>query len=89
VDGTVGRAGHSLSLLGFRSDVHLLALDRDPAAVDFARRRLSGFGGRAEVVHASFAELEGVLEARGGPVDGILLDLGVSSPQIDDPARGF
>jgi 16S rRNA (cytosine1402-N4)-methyltransferase len=89
VDGTAGRAGHSLSLLGVRPDVELLALDRDPEAVDAARRRLSGFGARAEVVHASFADLPDLLPERGGPVDGILLDLGVSSPQIDDPARGF
>ncbi|MGQ0722580.1 MAG: 16S rRNA (cytosine(1402)-N(4))-methyltransferase RsmH [Candidatus Eiseniibacteriota bacterium] len=89
VDGTAGRAGHSLSLLGLRSDVQLLALDRDPEAVDAAGRRLSGFGARAEVVHASFADLPALLAERGGPVDGVLLDLGVSSPQIDDPERGF
>jgi 16S rRNA (cytosine1402-N4)-methyltransferase len=89
VDGTVGRAGHSLSLLGLRADVRLLALDRDPDAVEFVRRRLSGFGERAEVACASYAELPALLADRGGPVDGILLDLGVSSPQIDDPERGF
>jgi 16S rRNA (cytosine1402-N4)-methyltransferase len=89
VDGTAGRAGHSLSLLGVRPDVELLALDRDPDAVEAARRRLSGFGARAEVVHASFADLPVLLQDRGGPVDGVLLDLGVSSPQLDDPGRGF
>jgi len=89
VDGTVGRAGHSLALLGARPDVSLLALDRDPVAVEFVSRRLSGFGERTEVVHASYAELPALLAERGGPVDGILLDLGVSSPQIDDAARGF
>jgi 16S rRNA (cytosine1402-N4)-methyltransferase len=89
VDGTVGRAGHSLSLLGIRSDLSLLALDRDPEAAELAARRLSGFGSRAEAVNASYADLPDLLAERGGPVDGILLDLGVSSPQIDDPARGF
>jgi 16S rRNA (cytosine1402-N4)-methyltransferase len=89
VDGTAGRAGHSLSLLGVRSDVELLALDRDPEAADVARRRLSGFGARTEVVHASFADLPSLLAERHGPVDGVLLDLGVSSPQLDDAQRGF
>ncbi|HMB69740.1 MAG TPA: 16S rRNA (cytosine(1402)-N(4))-methyltransferase RsmH [bacterium] len=89
VDGTVGRAGHSLSLLGIRSDLSLLALDRDPEAAQLAARRLSGFGARAEAVHASYGDLPELLAERGGPVDGILLDLGVSSPQLDDPARGF
>lgn len=89
VDGTVGRAGHSLALLGARPEIRLLALDRDPEAARFVQRRLSGFGTRAEVVRASYADLPGLLPDRGGPADGILLDLGVSSPQIDDPARGF
>ena len=90
VDGTVGRAGHSLSLLGARPDVQLLALDRDREAVEFVDRRFTGFGERAEVEHASYAELPRVLAERGwADVDGILLDLGVSSPQLDDPDRGF
>ncbi len=90
VDGTVGRAGHSLALLGARDDVRLLALDRDPEAVEFVTRRFAGFGERAVCVRGSFGDLEQLLEAwGGGPVDGILLDLGVSSPQIDDPDRGF
>lgn len=89
VDGTSGRAGHSLSLLGDRPEVRLIALDRDPEAAAFVERRLSGFGGRAEVVNASYAELPSLLETRGGPVDGLLLDLGLSSPQLDDPERGF
>ena len=90
IDGTVGRAGHSLALLADHPDVKLLALDRDPDAVAFAERRLSGFGDRVRVRHASYADLGELLaEQGGGPVDGILLDLGVSSPQLDDPARGF
>jgi 16S rRNA (cytosine1402-N4)-methyltransferase len=96
VDGTVGRAGHSLMLLSERPEVKLLCVDRDLEAVEAARRRLEGFGDRAKVVHGSFAELPRLLSTweTGGakahtPVDGILLDLGVSSPQIDDPSRGF
>lgn len=91
VDGTVGRAGHSLALLGDRDDVELLAIDRDPDAVSFVERRLAGFGDRARVVHGSYADLADHVRAwgDGSPVDGILLDLGVSSPQIDDPDRGF
>lgn len=90
VDGTVGRAGHSLALLGARDDVRLLAIDRDPEAVDFVSRRFVGFGDRARVVHGSYADLPEHLARWGGALaDGILLDLGVSSPQLDDPARGF
>jgi 16S rRNA (cytosine1402-N4)-methyltransferase len=90
VDGTVGRAGHSLALLAERPAVKLLALDRDPEAVAVAGERLATFGDRARVRHGSYADLDLHLEEWGGaPVDGILLDLGVSSPQIDDPARGF
>jgi 16S rRNA (cytosine1402-N4)-methyltransferase len=90
VDGTAGRAGHSLTLLGERDDVRLLAIDRDPDAVEFVQRRFAGFGDRATAVHGSYADLAEHLAAwGGGPVDGILLDLGVSSPQIDDASRGF
>ncbi len=90
VDGTVGRAGHSLALLGARDDVRLLAIDRDREAVDFARRRFAGFRERVEVVHGSYADLAAHLaRTQEEKVDGILLDLGVSSPQLDDPARGF
>jgi 16S rRNA (cytosine1402-N4)-methyltransferase len=90
VDGTVGRAGHSLALLGSRDDVRLLAIDRDPEAVAFVTRRFAGFGDRTRVVHGSYGDLRDHLAAWGGePADGILLDLGLSSPQLDDPSRGF
>lgn len=90
VDGTVGRAGHALSLLNVRSDVELLALDRDPEAVLACERRFAGFDSRARVLHGSYADLPDHLREVGwSAVDGILLDLGVSSPQLDDPARGF
>ncbi|HET9887779.1 MAG TPA: 16S rRNA (cytosine(1402)-N(4))-methyltransferase RsmH [bacterium] len=89
VDGTVGRAGHSTKLLRQREDVELLALDRDLEAVDAARESLAEFGDRARVVQGSFSDLATHLDGWGGRADGILLDLGIASPQIDDPARGF
>ena len=92
VDGTFGRGGHSaaiLARLGPRG--RLVAIDRDPEAVEVGRRLQASAGeGRFEIAHARFSQLAGVLDARGiGCVDGILLDLGVSPPQLDDPARGF
>jgi len=88
VDATFGRGGHSRLILG-RLDPRgrLIALDRDPEAVAAAKRISDA---RFNVVHASFAELAGVLDRLGlEGVDGVLLDLGVSSPQLDDAARGF
>jgi 16S rRNA (cytosine1402-N4)-methyltransferase len=88
VDATFGRGGHSrliLDRLGPRG--RLVALDKDPQAVAAATRISDA---RFSVVHASFAELARVLERLGlEGVDGVLLDLGVSSPQLDDAARGF
>ena len=88
VDATFGRGGHSrliLDRLGPRG--RLIALDKDPEAVAAAKRISDA---RFNVVHASFAELAGVLDRLGlEGVDGVLLDLGVSSPQLDDAARGF
>ena len=88
VDATFGRGGHSRLILE-RLGAHgrLIALDRDPQAVAAATRISDA---RFCAVHASFAELAGVLERLGlEGVDGVLLDLGVSSPQLDDAARGF
>ncbi len=91
VDGTFGRGGHSRALVArLNEQGRLLALDKDPRAIDAGRKRL-GTDDRVTFVQGSFAELEqwildwGVEEG----VDGILLDLGVSSPQLDDPERGF
>ena len=88
VDATFGRGGHSrliLERLGPRG--RLIALDKDPQAVEAAKGISDA---RFSVVHASFAELASVLEHAGQEgVDGVLLDLGVSSPQLDDAARGF
>ena len=88
VDGTFGRGGHSRLLLERLAPAgRLLALDRDPEAVAAAAEMHDA---RFSIHHANFAELPGVLAAMGiAQVDGVLLDLGVSSPQIDTPARGF
>jgi 16S rRNA (cytosine1402-N4)-methyltransferase len=91
VDGTVGGAGHAAAILERTApDGLLIALDRDVDALAAARQRLEPFGARVRLIHASFRSLPEVLAELGIPqVDGVLLDLGVSSPQIDDPARGF
>lgn len=89
VDATFGRGGHSRALLarlGERGT--LLAIDRDPQAVAEAREAM-GADPRVRVAHASFSLLDQLVAAVGRPADGILLDLGVSSPQLDDAARGF
>ncbi|MFT6916083.1 MAG: 16S rRNA (cytosine1402-N4)-methyltransferase [Motiliproteus sp.] len=91
VDGTFGRGGHSrviLSQLG--AEGRLLGFDKDPQAIAVAEE-LQQQDARFETIHGSFAELQHQLEQRGlmGKLDGILLDLGVSSPQLDDPERGF
>jgi len=92
VDGTFGRGGHSAAILSrLGAQGRLVALDRDPEAVAAARRwQADRSDARFEIVHAQFSTLAQVLDGCGvGAVDGVLLDLGVSSPQLDDPARGF
>ncbi|QSY07467.1 16S rRNA (cytosine(1402)-N(4))-methyltransferase RsmH [Burkholderia pseudomallei] len=88
VDGTFGRGGHSRAVLARLGDAgRLIAFDKDPRAIETAE---SIEDARFEIVHDSFAAMKGALDARGvGRVSGVLLDLGVSSPQVDDPARGF
>ena len=90
VDGTFGRGGHSRAVLALLGPTgRLVAFDKDPEAVA-AGQALAAGDARFAIVHASFADMAGELAARGiTQVDGVLLDLGVSSPQIDDPARGF
>jgi 16S rRNA (cytosine1402-N4)-methyltransferase len=89
VDCTVGLGGHARALLEGGAS-RLIGLDRDPAAVDAARSALSGFGDRVEVVHADYRRLNALLDERGVTnVDGVLVDLGVSSMQLDAPGRGF
>lgn len=88
VDGTLGGGGHSEALLAARSDRRVIGIDRDPEARAAAARRLDRFGDRAIIVAATSDE--GLARAAAeGPVVGVLLDLGVSSPQIDRAARGF
>ena len=91
VDGTFGRGGHSsLVLDGLAEDGVLLGIDKDPQAIAHATERFADEP-RFSIAHGSFAELQSFVTERGmdGKVDGILLDLGVSSPQLDDASRGF
>ena len=90
LDVTAGGAGHSSALLERAPTARLIAFDRDPVAVHVARERLARFGERATVVHESFSGVEGWLARAGiAGVDGVLADLGVSSPQLDDAGRGM
>ena len=90
LDGTLGRAGHSLEILKRIPDGHLIALDRDESALAAARERLTEDMDRVTLVHTNFSRLDQVLEDLGIPaVDGMLFDLGVSSPQLDQAERGF
>jgi len=89
VDCTAGLGGHARALLEGGA-TRLIGLDRDSAAVEAARSALKTFGERVEVVHADYRRLSAVLDERGvGNVDGVLVDLGVSSMQLDEPGRGF
>ncbi|WP_404368463.1 16S rRNA (cytosine(1402)-N(4))-methyltransferase RsmH [Marinobacter sp.] len=90
VDGTFGRGGHSRLILSRLSENgELLGIDKDPVAVAVGQE-LTGQDSRFHMAHGSFAHLDQELDARGWPqADGILLDLGVSSPQLDDASRGF
>jgi 16S rRNA (cytosine1402-N4)-methyltransferase len=89
IDGTLGAGGHAAGILTLSSpDGRLLGMDRDPRALETARAALAPFGDRVTMVSASYTHMADA--ARGfAPVDGILLDLGLSSLQLDDPARGF
>ena len=90
VDGTLGRAGHSREIAKRLTTGRLICLDRDMAAIDAARKRLAEWMDRVTLIHTNFSELETVLADAGiTGVDGMLFDLGVSSPQLDDASRGF
>ena len=90
LDGTVGGAGHSSAIASKLTTGKLIALDRDDTAIAVASERLSRFGDRAEVVKSNFVDMAKVCEDKGiEALDGILLDLGVSSHQLDTPERGF
>ena len=90
VDGTLGRAGHSMEIARRLTTGRLICIDRDMAAIDAAKERLAPYLDRVTLVHSNFSELGGVLREAGvAGADGMLFDLGVSSPQLDDGARGF
>jgi 16S rRNA (cytosine1402-N4)-methyltransferase len=89
VDGTVGGGGHATVLLGRAPAARLIGIDRDPAALAASREALAASADRVELIHGEYGDLPRILAGRGAPVDGILLDLGVSSPQLDVAERGF
>ena len=90
VDGTLGGAGHSSQIAARLTTGRLIGIDRDPKALKAASERLAPYADRVTLVHSNFSQLDEVLENLGiEGVDGILLDLGVSSPQLDEAERGF
>ena len=90
VDGTLGGAGHSSQIAKRLTTGRLIGIDRDPVALKAAGERLAPYADRVTLVHSNFCEIKQVLEDLGiAGVDGILLDLGVSSPQLDEASRGF
>ena len=90
LDGTLGRAGHSAEIAKRLTTGHLYCIDRDQAALDAAEDKLAPWRDRVTLIHGNFMELDALLERFSVPgLDGRLFDLGVSSPQLDDPARGF
>ena len=90
VDGTLGRAGHSLEIVKRLTTGRLFCLDRDETAIDAAKLRLADYMDRVTLVHSNFSRLGDILAEQGvAGVDGMLFDLGVSSPQLDEARRGF
>ena len=90
VDGTLGRGGHSAAILSFLPQGHLYAIDRDLQAIEESRQRLLKIRENVTFLHTSFAHMkEALLQEGVSKIDGLLLDLGVSSPQFDEAARGF
>ncbi len=90
IDGTLGGAGHSSQIVKRLTSGRLIGIDRDPIALQAAGKRLEPYKERVTLVHSNFCEMAQVVKDLGlNGVDGILLDLGVSSPQLDDGERGF
>ncbi len=90
VDGTLGGAGHSSRIAAKLTTGRLIGIDRDNVALEAAAERLRPFEDRVTLVHANFCDMDQALQGLGiDKVDGVLLDLGVSSPQLDDGQRGF
>lgn len=89
VDGTFGAGGYTRALLS-AANCTVWGIDRDPAAIERSRALAAAFPGRLEMIEGCFGDMAGLLAARGiTAVDGVALDIGVSSPQIDEPERGF
>jgi len=90
LDGTIGWGGHTLQILQRYEDTRVIGMDRDGAALEAASRRLANYGDRVLLFHSDFRRLDEVLDETGvGLVDGVLMDLGVSSMQLEDAGRGF
>ncbi len=89
LDGTVGGGGHAEAILASAEGIRLYALDRDPEAVEHASRQLGRFGERVRLEQGDFADAVQIFDLGEGTLDGVLLDLGVSSHQIDFLERGF
>jgi 16S rRNA (cytosine1402-N4)-methyltransferase len=90
IDATLGAGGHSESIAKRLTSGRLISLDRDAQALELARERLKGFGEKVTLVQSAFSRIAEVARELGiPPVDGVLADLGVSSMQLDQPARGF
>jgi len=90
IDGTVGGGGHSEAILRGAPDSHLLGLDADPLAIERTAARLAAFESRVKLVNQNFSQLSEAARANGfDAVDGIVLDLGLSSDQLEDRHRGF
>ena len=90
LDGTLGMGGHSYEIASRLSTGRLVGIDRDATAIERAGRRLAPFAERVTLVHGNFADAAAILDSLGiGSVDGMLFDLGVSSPQLDEAGRGF
>jgi len=90
LDGTLGMGGHSFEIASRLSTGQLICIDRDEMAIERAGRRLAPFGGKVKLVHGNFSDAAAILDSLGiSGVDGMLFDLGVSSPQLDEAERGF
>ena len=89
VDGTLGGGGHTELILKSNKTIKVIGVDRDTQAIEFTTNRLKKFSSRLDVVHSNFKEIVNILNEKEVKADGILLDLGVSSHQIDDETRGF
>jgi 16S rRNA (cytosine1402-N4)-methyltransferase len=90
IDATLGRAGHASALLARNPGLELIGIDADEAAIEESRLLLAPYRERVELVHAAFDQIPEILARLDQiSVQGVLFDLGVSSPQLDDPARGF